>query len=98
MAQIGIAGHIFNPNNLAGALEFLELSSTFPSNCHPHLVGLTPDMVPGYALSYDPKACGGLSRFVPVNYREWLLARTVPIYIVNTVKPENAQKSSVTLE
>ena len=88
MTQVQSAGHIANPKNPWSATDKLTPPGHFPNNCRPDQGFLTPVLVPGYALSYDPNSCGGLSRFALVTYNEWLIARTVSIYIVNTVKQE----------
>lgn len=87
MVQIETSGSIFNLLNVPSAPDELGPSSFFPANCQPTWPRLTPVIVPGYALSFDPNACGELSRFAPVTYRDWLLARSIPVYIVNTVGP-----------
>jgi hypothetical protein len=90
--QIQTAGYVVSPNSLVDAPEKRMPSPSFPTDCQPVWVWLTPAIVPGYALSYDPKACGGQSNFAPVTYSEWLLAQPVSIYIVNTVGPASAQR------
>jgi hypothetical protein len=87
VAQINSTGYIVNPNSLLDTPEKQTPLPAFPIACQPDQPWLVPALVPGYALSYDPNACGGPSRFAPVTYREWLLARTIPVYIVNTAKP-----------
>ena len=82
MVQIETSGSILNLINLPIAAEDLGPSSSFPPDCQPTWPMFTPAIVPGYALSFDPKACGGPSRFAPVSYRQWLLARSIPVYVV----------------
>lgn len=91
MVQIETSGSILNLIDLPNPAEDLGPSSSFPADCQPTWPMLTPAIVPGHALSFDSKACGGISRFPPLSYREWLLARSVPVYIVNTVRPASGQ-------
>jgi hypothetical protein len=51
--------------------------------CRPHMAELLPSIHPRYALSFDPAACAGQSRFAPVTFHEWLRPHSVTIYIVN---------------
>ena len=67
------------------ATAHLVQAPVFPADCKPDHQWLIPAIVPGYSLSYDSTACGGPSHFAPVFYNEWLVFRSVPIYIVNTV-------------
>jgi hypothetical protein len=90
MLQLEHFGYINDPQiRLPAEAHFLQPSS-FPSDCKPEKPSFTPVMIPGYALSFIPEACGGLSRFAPVTYRNWIGPRTVTFYIVNTVKPASA--------
>ena len=100
MTQIQRSGYINDPKMHMLAATRLTQPADFPINCQPLWVWLTPAVVPGYALARDPTACGGLSRYAPVTYREWLGPRTGTVYIVNTVPARQAplQKSSVTSE
>jgi hypothetical protein len=41
-------------------------------------------------VSFDPHFGGGLSRFPPATYRDWLGTRTVTLYIVDTARPASA--------
>jgi hypothetical protein len=91
MAQIERYGYVDDPEIRLAAADKPLQPSVFPEDCQPQWNPYTPVMVPGYALSYDPTICGGLSRFAPVSYWEWLLARQVPIYIVNTVESASDQ-------
>jgi hypothetical protein len=90
MAQIQKYGTINDPNVHMPAAEYIAHSPVFPTDCQPDHPNWTPAIVPGYALSYNPSACGGLSRFAPVTFHEWLAAATVRIYIVNTSIPASA--------
>jgi hypothetical protein len=91
MVQIETSGSILNLLGLPNAAEDLGPSSAFPADCQPTWPMLTPAIVPGYALSFDSKSCGGISRFASVSYREWLLARSIPVYVVDTRKPASSQ-------
>ena len=92
MAQIDRFGYVDDPRIRIPATDYIAQASSFPADCQPTWTPLTPAIVPGYALSFDPKSCGGLSRFAPVIYREWLTLRTVPVYIVHTIKPVRGQR------
>lgn len=92
MIQIEIKGSILNLIGLPNREVDLGPSPSFPADCQPGFPMLTPVIVPGYALSYDPNACGGLSRFAPITYREWLPPRYVTVYVVNTLKPGSGQR------
>ncbi|MGA9672692.1 MAG: glycosyltransferase family 39 protein [Terracidiphilus sp.] len=98
MIQIQHVGYINDPKMHMPAATRLTQPALFPANCQPLRVWLTPAIVPGYALSSDPSACGGLSSFAPVIYHKWLPFRTVTIYIVNTIPQAPPQKSSLTSE
>ncbi|MGA9672693.1 MAG: hypothetical protein WBQ94_25980 [Terracidiphilus sp.] len=94
MAQISRYGHMNDPAIRMRASEYIVQTPVFPDNCQPDHGWQTPVLIPGYALSYDPAACGGPSRFPPVTYNNWLLGfRTVTIHIVDTVKatPPNTE-------
>jgi len=97
MTQIESAGYIADFNVFIAHPERFGVTSTFPNNCQPALAPLTPVIVPGYTLSFDPMACGGLSRFPPIPYRAWLNHRTLSIYVLNTINPnqKNAGSESV---
>jgi hypothetical protein len=86
MVQIESVGHINDPRVHVPGVVFFDNGSKFPKDCEPVQRARTPVIVPGYALSFDPAACGGLSGFASVPYRDWLRARTVNIYIVNTFR------------
>jgi hypothetical protein len=92
ITQVWRSGYINYPHVRLPATPLIMQPPIFPEGCKPFLYWLVPAIVPGYALSFDPDACGGLSKFSPVTYPEWLIARSVPIYIVNTVKPGNAER------
>jgi hypothetical protein len=94
MTQIERFGYINDPHvRMPGSADTPHpLAGTTDCQTLPDAAPLTPVMVPGYTLSYDPKACGGLSRFAPVTYSEWLAFRMVPIYIVNAVRPASGQR------
>ncbi len=87
MTQIDRTGYINEPRIRVPAAVYVQWPSPFPSDCQPDQWDRTPVILPGYTLSFDPAACGGLSRFPPVTYSNWLGKRTVAIYIVNTIKP-----------
>jgi hypothetical protein len=89
MTQIDLFGYINDPRIRVPAIHLVEETPIFPEDCKPQLASLTPAIVPGYALSFDPKACGGLSGFPAVTYRNWLGEREVSIYIVKTEKGSN---------
>ncbi len=87
LTQVQQFGFINDPHiHMPSSGHLLPVDSAFPANCEPDHSPLIPAIAPGYAFSYDPAACGGLSQFASVSYREWLTLRRVPIYIVNTVK------------
>ncbi|MGA2849113.1 MAG: hypothetical protein ABSE46_08960 [Terracidiphilus sp.] len=92
MTQIERQGHIPLPDIRIPASAYLSQASIPRDDCQPQWAALIPAVVPVYALSYDPRACGGLASFPAVSYHEWLVARTVPIYIVNAVKPASVQR------
>jgi hypothetical protein len=88
-AQIERVGYIAGPHTRPTTAA---KPSLFAVDCEPDEGWLTPAMVPGYALSYNPNACGGPSRFVPIAYRQWLRGfHTTTIYIVDTAKSAPTQ-------
>jgi hypothetical protein len=91
MAQIERYGFINDPKIHLPPTATLTKPSSFPDDCHPEWVNLTPVMVPDYALSFDPAACGGKSQFAPVTYSDWLARRDDTIYIVYTTRPSSSQ-------
>ena len=91
MTQIEAMGYVNDPRIRVLASFHMTLAATFPSNCQPQLTWLTPAIVPGDALSYEPAACGGLSRFAPVSFHDWIGNRSVNLYIVNTIKSASDQ-------
>ena len=92
MTQIEDVGYVNDPRIRVPATFRTILSPQFPKDCAPEWSWLTPVVVPGYALSLDPAACGGLSHFPPVQFRDWLGDHSINIYIVNTVKPGSDQR------
>jgi hypothetical protein len=86
MTQIEQFGYMNDARIRVPGMVAVEPSTHFPSNCEPWLAFLTPAIVPGYTLSFDPKACGGLSQFAPAPYHNWLGPNPVNLYIVKTVK------------
>lgn len=91
VTQVEQVGYMNNPLLHGPGIVIVPKSSAFPEHCEPALADRTPVIVPGYALSFDPAACGGLSRFAPVAYRDWLRGRNVNIYIVNTFPRPSGQ-------
>ncbi len=91
LTQIERFGYINDPPAGTPFTAYFADSSSSENGCQPPWDRFTPAVVPSYTLSFDPAACGGLSHFAPATYRNWLVARTIPIYIVNTVKPPPAQ-------
>jgi hypothetical protein len=89
LIQIEKYGYINDPRIHMPAKSYIAQHPNFPGDCKPEKPGLTPAIVPGYALSFDPSVCRGLSHFAPVTYRTWLLPHTIPIYIVNTEGPRS---------
>jgi hypothetical protein len=92
MIQIERFGYIDDPATRLPSTDKRRQPASFPAGCEPALVEFTPAIVPGYALSYDPNACDGPSRFAPVSYLDWLLARRIRIYIVDTLEPVSGQR------
>jgi hypothetical protein len=86
MTQIEETGHL-NDARIKVPADFRPVRSPdFPADCTPEFTWLTPVILPGYALSYDPAACGGLSNFASVTYNNWLGVHIVHIYIVKSRK------------
>jgi hypothetical protein len=92
MTQIDQFGYLNEKYARLPVAAARALPSSFPSDCRPERYWLTPAIVPGYALSFVPDACGGPSRFAPVTYSNWIGPRNVTFYIVNTVKPASTQR------
>ncbi len=90
MAQIEAFGYMNDPRVHVPGVVFVYKGSVFPKGCEPAFRARTPVIVPGYALSFDSAACGGNSGFALIPYRDWLRARIVNIYIVNTFRQSSA--------
>lgn len=88
MTQIERFGYMNDPRIRVPVNFQVTRAPEFPTNCQPEWSWLTPAVVPGYTLSFDPQACGGPSRFSPVAYQDWLGVHTVYLYIVKTAKLE----------
>lgn len=55
--------------------------------CRPEFSEMMPTGLPKYALSYDPKECGGPVGIPAVPYHDWFGPRNTSIYIVSAWKP-----------
>jgi hypothetical protein len=86
MTQIGIMGHINDPGIRFPSNAYVPPNRTDPPNCPLFVGDKIPAVEPLYALSFNPNACAGQSRFQPVVYHAWLAPHAVTIYIVNTGK------------
>jgi Dolichyl-phosphate-mannose-protein mannosyltransferase len=86
MTQIESVGYMNNGLIRVPPTVYLAPSSHLPEGCEPQLALVTPTVIPRYSLSFDPSACGGLSRFAPVTYRNWLWPNSANIYIVDSEK------------
>jgi hypothetical protein len=86
LTQVEQFGHTNDPRIRVPAIIFYKPSSHFPKGCEPQLGILTPAIVPGYALSFDDSACGGMSRFAPIAYRTWMGDHLPKVYVVKTEK------------
>jgi hypothetical protein len=91
MTQIEHSGFINEPRIRVPTTIFVAQSPLFPDGCQPQLAVLTPVIVPGYALSFDSSACGGLSSFASVRYFSWRGNRWVNLYIVKTLKATRSE-------
>jgi hypothetical protein len=89
--QVERYGHINEPRIRVPANAFVHYPSPFPDYCEPYGRELTPALIPGYVLTYDPGVCGGPSTFAPVTYHAWLAPHTVTIYIAKTFKDQAAK-------
>jgi drug/metabolite transporter superfamily protein YnfA len=98
MTQIERFGHMNDPRIRIPANIYVAYSSPFPNNCEPFLALLTPAIVPGYTLSFDPAACGGPSDFPPITYYNWVGFHRLSLYIVHTVKKPSRLFASETRE
>jgi hypothetical protein len=90
-AQISRYGHMNDPQIRMAPSEYIVHTPVFPENCQPDHSWQTPALIPGYALSFDPSACGGLSGFPPVSFYYWLYGQKVTVYVVYTAKPSQAK-------
>ena len=80
--QIDSQGYVVAPDPNVSSESQPTLSSDSTSNsCDYELASSYPAIQPKYALSFDPQACDGLSRFAPVPYRTWLPPFSDFIYI-----------------
>jgi hypothetical protein len=86
MTQIDSVGYLNDPRIRVPKTVYISRSTPYPEDCRPQGDSLTPAVVPGYTLSFDPAACGGPSRFAPVSYRQWLWGETATVYVVKTLK------------
>jgi hypothetical protein len=82
--QIAQSGYLNDFRIVVPAGAFVPPPPATPlAICRPQMAEWLPSVHPLYALSFDPTACAGESRFAPVSYRQWLGASTVTIYIVD---------------
>jgi hypothetical protein len=86
MTQIDSIGYLNDPRIRVPKTVYVARFTPYPEDCRPQGDSLTPAVVPGYTLSFDPAACGGLSHFAPVSYRQWLWGETATVYVVKTLK------------
>jgi hypothetical protein len=86
LTQVKQFGHTNDPRIRVPAIVYYQPSSHFPKDCEPQLGLLTPAIVPGYALSFDDSACGGISSFAPIPYHAWMGDHLPNVYIVKTEK------------
>jgi hypothetical protein len=91
MTQLESVGFMNDPRIRVPTTFRVQPPRHFPKNCEPLGYWLTPAVVPRYALSFDPNACGGQSQFAPVSYRTWLGPSPTSIYIVNAPAPHSAE-------
>jgi hypothetical protein len=82
-AQLMATGHINSPEIVNPRGTFSPTAFDPPlDNCHPEIPYLFPQLVPRYALSFDPGLCGGEAGFAPVVYETWLAPHRTAIYTI----------------
>jgi hypothetical protein len=80
-AQLEKVGHSHYPPTVP------EPGQGVPANCDTNLyflllLGLTPSIQPAYAVSPNPKECGGQIAFPPTEFRTWIAPRSNWMYAV----------------
>jgi hypothetical protein len=90
--QIDNSGYVLSAEiNLPPGLRVPPSWITGAKPCNYQFARMFVAIHPSFALSYDPAACQGPSRFPPVAYRTWLPPRTAFIY-TQTVKGQAATR------
>ncbi|HEY1805915.1 MAG TPA: glycosyltransferase family 39 protein [Terracidiphilus sp.] len=84
MLQVERYGYLNNDRVRFPGKIYVDYPNPFPKNCAPDANEGIPVIVPGYSISWDPHACGGISAFAPVEYHQWLAPHTVTLYIDRT--------------
>ena len=84
--QIEKAGHVNDgPVRVAQGAYELQPAPVLPANCTPWRFGSLesmPALQPAYAVSLNPRDCGGQVAYPPVTYRTWIAPRVNTIYAV----------------
>ncbi len=81
------AGYLHPPSSVPKAASALEPGRGVPASCDNVLyflilLGMTPSIQPAYAVSPNPKECGGQIAFPPVKFNTWIAPRTNWMYAV----------------
>lgn len=86
-AQLEKVGYLHSPRTVPKAGSVSESGQGVPANCDKGLyflllLGMTPAIQPAYAVSPNPKECGGEIAYPPVKFGTWLAPRTNWMYAV----------------
>jgi hypothetical protein len=86
-AELEKAGHLHSPLTVPKAESMFKLGQGVPANCDKGLyfllfLGMTPSIQPAYAVSPNPKECGGQIAYPPVKFRTWIPPRSNWMYAV----------------
>jgi hypothetical protein len=86
-AELEKVGHTHYPPIFPKAASELESGQGVPANCDRNLyflilLGITPSIHPAYAVSPNPKECGGQIAFPPIEFSTWIAPRTNRMYAV----------------
>ena len=86
-AELSMPGYVSGVNAPASGAYVARHGDFVPADCNKNLftgilLGGFPDLQPAYALSLNPRECGGQIAYPPVIYRTWIAPRVNTIYAV----------------
>jgi hypothetical protein len=84
-AELNKPGYINDPNPTFKGAYTARYGYFVPASCEKNLfygilLGGYPDIQPAYAVSTNPRECGGQAAYPPVTYRTWIAPHVNTIY------------------